>query len=188
MKYTILALAVGLLCVNALVPSPNENTDSDVKIEAFSALGLTYRILEATLRSIKGFNCVLKWVGGIEDSALQFNADVESCGATASQDVTNLINANLKIVKTCDDIVNLKSKTCASVEDEEPKVSSSCVVKTAGKVWSLKEQVESAIALAEKIPKTGPNAVVCVSDAVNTLTTYYTAFPKNMVICSQLTS
>ncbi|XP_017067360.1 uncharacterized protein LOC108105356 [Drosophila eugracilis] len=197
MKYTILALALCLLAVNATVTTySNENsspeltdlTDGNVEVENFSALGAIYNSLKIALRSIKGFNCVLKWVAGIQSSATQFNTNVLSCGVTASQDVTNLINANKKILSTCDDIINLKSKTCAQVDGEQAKITNSCFVKTLRKVWSLKKQVENAIALAKKIPQTGPNAVTCVSDAVNTLTAYYTEFPQNIVSCSKLTS
>ncbi|XP_037725124.1 uncharacterized protein LOC119556771 [Drosophila subpulchrella] len=195
MKFTILALAVCLVCVNALVvPVPNEDASQDLidindgVVDDFRLFSTTYRILKTTLRSIKGFNCIIKWVEGIKASALQFNADVVSCGVTASKDVTNLINANAQIISTCDDIINLKSKTCALVEGEEPKITNSCFSKTLAKVWTLKKQVQKAVALAKKIPQTGPNAVVCVNDAVNTLTTYYTAFPQNMINCSKLTS
>ncbi|XP_016962634.1 uncharacterized protein LOC108033018 [Drosophila biarmipes] len=197
MKYTILALAVCLVCVNALVvPFPSEDssqdlverTDANVAVEDFSFFNTSYKILKVTLRSIKGFNCILKWVAGIQDSAVQFNVNVVSCGVTASKDVTNLINANAQIISTCNDLINLKSNTCAQVDDEEPKITNSCFAKTLSKVWTLRKQVKRAVALAKKIPQTGPNAAVCVNDAVNTLTTYYTAFPQNMLDCSKLTS
>ncbi|XP_016979914.1 uncharacterized protein LOC108045196 [Drosophila rhopaloa] len=197
MKYTIIALAVCLFCVNALVvPYPSENsspelvdlTDGDVAVEDFSFLNATYKAIKIALRSLKGFNCILKWVVGIQDSAKLFNSNVLLCGVTASKDVTNLINANAQIISTCNDIINLKSNVCVLADDEQAKITNSCFVKTLRKVWSLKKQVDKAISLAKKIPQTGPNAAVCVTDAVNTLTTYYTAFPQNMVSCSQLTS
>ncbi|XP_043660205.1 uncharacterized protein LOC122624616 [Drosophila teissieri] len=198
MKYTILILALGLLCVNAFVkpvpialdasPELDDVTDGSLEVEDFSLRSTTYKSLKIALRSIKGLNCILKWVAGIEDSATQFNTDVVVCGVSASKDVTNLINANKKILSTCNDLINLRSNTCPQTDDEQAKVTGSCFVKTLRKVWSLKKQVDNAINLAKKIPQTGPNAVACVSDAVNTLTTYYTAFPQNIISCSQLTS
>ncbi|KAI8036041.1 uncharacterized protein LOC128260477 [Drosophila gunungcola] len=197
MKYTILAFAVCLLCVNALVvPYPREDSspdlidlsDGDVAVEDFFFLNKIYKALKIALRSIKGLNCVLKWVAGIEDSAKLFNRNVLLCGATASKEVTNLINANLNIISTCNDIINLKTNVCVLAEGEEPNITNSCFVNTLRKVWSLKKQIDKAVKLAKKIPQTGPKAAVCVNDAVNTLTTYYTAFPQNMITCSQLTS
>ncbi|EDV46484.1 uncharacterized protein LOC6550201 [Drosophila erecta] len=199
MKYTIIILALCLLCVNALVapvpsavdssPELDDVTDGSLEVEVdFSLLSTTYKSLKIALRSIKGLNCILKWVAGIQDSATQFNTDVVLCGVTASKDVTKLINANKKILSTCNDLINLRSNTCPQTDDEQSKVSGSCFVKTLRKVWSLKKQVDNAIQLAKKIPQTGPNAVACVSDAVTTLTTYYTAFPQNIVSCSKLTS
>ncbi|KAH8356528.1 hypothetical protein KR084_010798, partial [Drosophila pseudotakahashii] len=189
--------------VNALVvPSPSEDSsqdlalndldfllDGELDVEDLGVLKFTYRGLKATLRTLKGFNCIIKWVAGIKDSALGFNADVIACGVTATKDVTNLINANLKIISTCNDVINMKSNICEAVDDDaEPKITKRCVVRTALKVWSLKKQTQNVIRLAKKIPQTGPNAAVCVNDAVSTLTTYYTAFPQNMLACSQLTS
>nr|CBA35253.1 CG8661 protein [Drosophila melanogaster] len=198
MKYTILILALGLFCVNALVapvpsaldssPELDDVTDGSLEVEDFGVLSTTYKSLKIALRSIKGLNCIIKWVAGIKDSATQFNTDVVVCGVTASKEVTKLINANNKILSTCNDLINLRSNTCPQTDDEETKVSGSCFVKTLRKVWSLKKQVDNAIKLAKKIPQTGPNAVACVSDAVNTLTTYYTAFPQNIISCSKLTS
>ncbi|XP_017055927.1 uncharacterized protein LOC108097901 [Drosophila ficusphila] len=198
MKFTIIfALAVCLVCVNAvMVPYPSEDssvelddmTDGFVEVEEFGFLGGVKKALKIALRSVKGFNCVIKWVVGIQDSATQFNANVAHCGATASNEVTNLINANLKIISTCNDIINLKSNVCNDADDEQTKISNSCFVKTLRKMWTLSKQIRTAIKLAKKIPQTGPNAVDCVNDAVSTLVTYYTAFPQNMVTCSQLTS
>jgi len=177
-----------------VVPFSNEDASQDLvditdgNVEDFRLFNSAYRILKVTLRSLKGFNCIIKWVEGIKASAFQFNASVVSCGVTASKDVTNLINANAQIISTCDDIINLKSKTCALVEGEEPKITNSCFSKTLAKVWTLRKQVKKAVALAKKIPQTGPNAAVCVNDALNTLIAYYTEFPQNMINCSKLTS
>ncbi|XP_017006806.2 uncharacterized protein [Drosophila takahashii] len=203
MKFTIFALALCLVCVNALVvpQPPSEDSsqdlalndldfllDGELDVEDLNALTFTYRGLKTILRTIKGFNCAIKWVVGIKASALGFNRDVITCGVTATKDVTNLINANLKIISTCNDVVNMESNICEGVNGEEPTITKRCVVRTALKVWSLKKQVKNVVSLAKKIPQTGPNAVVCVNDAVSTLTTYYTAFPQNMLTCSQLTS
>ncbi|KAH8237618.1 hypothetical protein KR038_003229 [Drosophila bunnanda] len=147
-----------------------------------------YKAIKLALRSIKGLNCVLKWVAGIQDSATSFNRNVVGCGVTASQDLTNLINANVQIVNTCSSLVNQKSGVCADTDAEGSTISNSCFAKTLAGVWNLNKQVKAAIKLAGKLPKTGPNAVACVNDAVSTLVTYYTAFPQNMVTCSKLTS
>ncbi|KAH8387192.1 hypothetical protein KR093_005448, partial [Drosophila rubida] len=159
----------------------------EVEIEAnlffFSSV---YRSIKIALRSVKGFNCIIKWVIGIQESALQYSKDIAQCGANANQDVTNLINANLKIINTTNNILNLKTNICASADESTP--TKNCCVKTLYQVYQLYKQVKTAIKLAKKIPSTGPNAVDCVTDATTTLTNYYTQFPSNMLACSQLTS
>ncbi|SPP77971.1 uncharacterized protein LOC117580637 [Drosophila guanche] len=195
MKFTLFFLALCLLGVNAFVqPIPHENMspelydvteDGLVDIEAFGTLYKTFKLV---LRSVKGFNCAVKWVVGIKDSATQFNSNVVLCGTTASKDVTNLINANIKIIKTANNIISYKSTICASAEDADQKVTNSCFAKTLYQLWSLKNQVQNVITLAKKLPKTAPNAGACVNDAVNTLTSYYTQFPQNITNCSKLTS
>ncbi|BFG01826.1 uncharacterized protein DMAD_01486 [Drosophila madeirensis] len=194
MKFTLFFLALCLLGVNAFVqPIPHENMspelydvteDGLVDIEAFGTLR-TFKLL---LRSVKGFNCAVKWVEGIKDSATQFNSNVVLCGTTASKDVTNLINANIKIIKTANNIINYKSTICASAEDADQKVTNKCLEKTLHQLLSLKHQVRDVVTLAKKLPKTAPNAGACVINAVNTLTSYYTEFPQNIVNCSKLTS
>ncbi|XP_034666004.1 uncharacterized protein LOC117899956 [Drosophila subobscura] len=194
MKFTLFFLALCLLGVNAFVqPIPHENMspelydvteDGLVDIEAFGTLG----IFKKVLRSVKGLNCAVKWVLGIEDSATQFNSNVFLCGTTASKDVTNLINANIKIIKTANNIINYKSTICASAEDADQKVTTKCSVEIFRQLWSLKHQVQNVVTLAKKLPKTAPNAGACVLDAVNTLTSYYTQFTQNIVDCSKLTS
>ncbi|KAH8345162.1 hypothetical protein KR059_007296, partial [Drosophila kikkawai] len=183
--------------VNALVvPPPSEDSSLDldgdwrISIEDLRIFDATYKVIKTALRSIKGLNCVFKWVAGIQDSATSFNRNVIGCGVTASQDLTNLINANIKIVSTCSSIVNLKSEggVCANTDTEGSKISNSCFIKTLRSVYSLKKQVANVITLAGKLPTTGPNAVACINDSVSTLVTYYTAFPQNMVTCSKLTS
>ncbi|KAH8287335.1 hypothetical protein KR054_005916, partial [Drosophila jambulina] len=185
--------------VNAVVvPQPSVDssleladlTDGQMETEDLRIFSYTYKAIKLSLRSIKGLNCVFKWVAGIQDSATSFNRNVIGCGVTASQDVTNLINANVQIINTCSSLVNQKSSTgvCADTDAEGSSISNSCFVKTLAGVWNLNKQVKAAIKLAGKLPKTGPNAVACVNDAVNTLVTYYTAFPQNMVTCSKLTS
>ncbi|XP_017134894.1 uncharacterized protein LOC108151036 [Drosophila miranda] len=200
MKFTIFFLGLGLclLGVNALVlPYPNENMspelydvteDGLVDIEAFGALRILYKSIELSLRTVKGFNCIVKWVTGIKGSATQFNSDVVLCGTTASQDVTNLINANLNIIKTANNIINYKSTVCASAEDADQKITNSCFLKTLHQVWLLRRQVQNVITLANKLPQTAPNAGACVKEAVTTLTNYYTLFPQNISNCSKLTS
>lgn len=172
-------------------PMDFADIDGDVLIdpEMFGFFSSVWWAIKAALRSVKGFNCIIKWVGGIQASALQYNADIVNCGVDASKDVTNLINANLKIINTASNIINLKSTICASADEpEEQKITNSCAVKTLAQVFSLYKQVKSAISLAKKIPKTGPNAVSCVADATNTLVSYYTQFPANLKSCSKLTS
>ncbi|KAH8287979.1 hypothetical protein KR044_004992 [Drosophila immigrans] len=158
----------------------------DIDEQFLSFLSPVYRAIKIALRSVKGFNCIIKWVVGIKDSALQYSANIVGCGVDASQEVTNLINANLKIINSCNNIINLKSTICASADESTP--SSNCALKTLYQVFQLYRQIKSAIKLAKKIPSTGPNAVQCFSDATTTLTNYYTQFPANMKTCSQLTS
>ncbi|KAH8256575.1 hypothetical protein KR026_002046, partial [Drosophila bipectinata] len=160
-----------------------EEQEEDLRL--FSA---TYSALKTALRTIKGLSCIIDWVVGIKASAEKFNADIILCGVTASKDVTNLINANLEIINSCSNIVNLKSTICAAADDEEAKITNSCFVKTVAQVWKLKKQVEKAASLAAKLPQTGPNASACVSESVTTLVEYYTLFPQNIVSCSKLTS
>ncbi|KAH8344919.1 hypothetical protein KR067_010684, partial [Drosophila pandora] len=178
--------------VNALVvPQPSvedsiPETEEDLRV--FSA---TYSALKTALRTIKGLSCIIDWVVGIKASAEKFNSDIVLCGVTASKDVTNLINANLEIINSCNNIVNLKSTICAATDDDqeaEAKITNSCFVKTVAQVWKLKKQVEKAASLAAKLPQTGPNASACVSESVTTLVEYYTLFPQNIVSCSKLTS
>ncbi|KAH8235597.1 hypothetical protein KR032_003758, partial [Drosophila birchii] len=189
--------------VNAVVVVPQPPVDSSPEfadltdladltdgqaIEDLRILSGTYKGIKLALRSIKGLNCVLKWVAGIQDSATSFNRNVVGCGVTASKDLTNLINANVQIMTTCSSIVNRKSGVCANTDTEGSTISRSCFLQTLRGVWKLTKQVQSAINLAGKLPKTGPNAVACVNDSVNTLVTYYTDFPQNMITCSKLTS
>ncbi|XP_017870835.1 PREDICTED: uncharacterized protein LOC108619051 isoform X2 [Drosophila arizonae] len=208
MKFTLFALlaAFCVLSVNAgtwqplsgvpeidmeFQPSDFAAVDGEVAFdpEVFGIFSTVWWSIKAALRSVKGLNCIIKWVVGIQDSALQYNADIVQCGVDATSDVTNLINANLKIINTASNIINLKSTICASTEDaEQQSITNSCAVKTLAQVFSLYKQVKSAIKLAKKIPQTGPNAVSCISDATNTLTSYYTQFPSNMKTCSKLTS
>ncbi|KAH8397578.1 hypothetical protein KR222_011129 [Zaprionus bogoriensis] len=158
--------------------------------EDFGIFSATWWAIKVALRSVKGFNCIIKWVVGIKDSALQYNTALIGCGVDATQDVTNLINQNLKIINTTSSIINLKSTICASTEDAQKpsKPVTKCVVKTLAKVYSLYRQVKYAIVLAKKIPQTGPNAVTCVTNATTNLTNYYTQFPSNLKTCSKLTS
>ncbi|KAH8356604.1 hypothetical protein KR200_009249, partial [Drosophila serrata] len=185
--------------VNAVVV-PHPSVDSSPELadltdlidgqatEDLAIFSRTYKYIKLALRSIKGLNCVLKWVAGIQDSATSFNRNVVGCGVTASKDVTNLINANANIISTSSSLINQKSGVCANTDTEGSTITNSCFAKTLAGVWKLNKQVKAAIKLAGKLPKTGPNAVACVNDAVNTLVTYYTAFPQNMLVCSQLTS
>ncbi|XP_030381575.1 uncharacterized protein LOC115629281 [Scaptodrosophila lebanonensis] len=204
MKFTLFALfaAFCLLSVNAgtlTVETPRDvdleapflpsdvAAAGEVDAEQFWIFSSVWWAIKTSLRTLKGFNCIIKWVVGIKASASQFSADITGCGVTASKDVTNLINANVKIIQTCNDIINLQSNICNTTSDDQ-KISNNCAVKTLAKVFSLYKQVKNAVSLAKKIPQTGPNAVSCVSDAVNTLTAYYTQFPQNIVACSKLTS
>ncbi|XP_068149438.1 uncharacterized protein [Drosophila tropicalis] len=159
-----------------------------IEAESFSIFSSTWWAIKACLRTVKGFNCLIKWVEGIKTSALTFNSNVILCGVTASKDVTNLINANVKIINSANDIINLKSNVCADTESAVAKVTNSCAIKALAKIFSLYKQVKSAVSLAKKIPQTGPNAVSCVNDAVSTLTAYYTQFPQNIKTCPKLTS
>ncbi|XP_064538412.1 uncharacterized protein LOC135428379 [Drosophila montana] len=207
MKFTLFALfaAVCVLSVNAgtwqplmMAPDtgvqyePSDFADIDGETfdpEVFGIFSATWWAIKAALRSVKGFNCIIKWVVGIKGSALQYNADIIACGVDASQDVTNLINANQKIISTANNIINLKSNICASTEEpEQQKITNSCAVKTLAQVFSLYRQVKKAIALAKKIPQTGPSAITCVTNATSNLTSYYTQFPANIKTCSKLTS
>ncbi|EDW00042.1 uncharacterized protein LOC6565298 [Drosophila grimshawi] len=207
MKFTLFALfaAVCVLGANAAIWQPTlmdqetglvyeasdfASVDGEVfEPEMFSIFSSTWWAIKGALRTVKGFNCIIKWVLGIKASALQYNADVVGCGVAAAQDVTNLINANVKIITSVNNIINLKTNICASTDDStNPSISSSCAVKTLSQVFNLYIQVKKAISLAKKIPQTGPNAVTCVTNATNTLTNYYTQFPANMKSCSKLTS
>ncbi|KAH8420179.1 hypothetical protein KR009_006864, partial [Drosophila setifemur] len=182
--------------VNALVvPSPSEDSSLDLadltdgqEVEDLRIFNSIYKALKIALRSLKGLNCVISWVVGIQDNALQFNRDVITCGVTATKDVTNLVNANLKIISTCNSVFTLRSGLCSQADAEESKITNSCFVKVLSKVWLLKKQVDKAVTLAKKLPQTGPNAVVCLNSSVSSLTNYYTQFPQNMVSCSKLTS
>ncbi|XP_022208735.2 uncharacterized protein LOC111065076 [Drosophila obscura] len=194
MKFTLFFLALCLLGVNAFVqPISNDimspelydvTEDGLVDFEPFGALG----VLRKTLRTVKGINCILKWVVGIKDSATQFSSDVVLCGTTASKDVTDLLHANIEIIKTANNIINFKSTICASAEDADQKITHSCTVKTLHEVWVLRKQVAHVVVLAKRLPHTAPNAGSCIVDAVNTLTNYYTEFPQNIADCSKLTT
>ncbi|KAH8274233.1 hypothetical protein KR018_010181, partial [Drosophila ironensis] len=174
--------------VNALsLPHPGKDSSEDLqKVQTFGFFGSTYNALKLALQTVKGLNCVFKWVAGIQDSAEAFNESILLCGATASQDVTNLIAANQAVIDSCGNILNLKSTVCAGTDDENAKVSNSCFVKTLSLMLTLKDQVEEVVELSKKLPQTGPNAVECVNEAVDTLTRYYTEFPQNIVECSKL--
>lgn len=157
--------------------------------EVLGIFSATWWAIKGALRGIKGFNCIIKWVVGIKASALQYNADLVNCGAEATKDVTNLINQNLLIANTTSSIIHLKSTICASTENvQKPSITTSCTVKTLAQTFRLYLQIKKAIVLAKRIPKTGPNAVTCVTDATTNLTNYYTQFPSNMKACSKLTS
>ncbi|XP_062139126.1 uncharacterized protein LOC133847871 [Drosophila sulfurigaster albostrigata] len=200
MKFTLFALlvAVCVFSTNAGTWQPvnmSPDVGTQFEIEEFDNLDTeadfflfsgVYYAIKVALRSVKGFNCLIKWVVGIKTSALQYSSDIIACGVTANQDVTNLINANLKIITTANNIINLKSNICAGADESKPVTK--CVVKTLYQVFQLYKQVKSAIKLAKKIPTTGPNAVQCVTDATTTLTNYYTQFPSNIKSCSKLTS
>ncbi|KAL7743501.1 hypothetical protein ACLKA6_018637 [Drosophila palustris] len=194
MKLTLFALLAAFCVLSANAGTLQYEADdfADVVVdgefmepELFGFWG----IIKTALRGVKGFNCMLKWVVGIKDSALQYNNDIVACGVEANKDVTNLINANLKIIQTANNIIHLKTTICASTEDDtKPSITNNCTLKTFAQIISLYRQVKRAIALSKKIPKTGPNAIACVCDATNTLTSYYTQFPANIKSCSQLTS
>lgn len=169
---------------------PNDVADAELMDpEVFGIFSATWWAIKAALRGVKGFNCILKWVVGIKASALQYNADLVGCGVEATKDVTNLINQNLLIANTTSSIIHLKSTICASTDNlQKPSITRSCTVKTLAQTFRLYLQIKKAIVLAKKIPKTGPNAITCVTNATNNLTNYYTQFPSNMKTCSKLTS
>ncbi|ALC48468.1 CG8661 [Drosophila busckii] len=205
MKFTLFALfaAVCVLSVNAgtfqplaqapdvgMEFAPNDLSDDEFinfEPEFGSFFSTTWWVIKACLRTVKGFNCLIKWVIGIKASALQYAADITGCGIAATQDVTNLINANLKIITTCNNIINYQENICSSTQNEEkPSITSNCGGKVLYSVFTLYKQTKTAIALGKKITKTGSNAGTCVVNATNTLTNYYTQFPANIKLCSQL--
>lgn len=169
---------------------PNDMAEAEfMDPEMLGIFSATWWAIKGALRGLKGFNCIIKWVIGIKASALQYNANLVKCGIEATQDVTNLINQNLVIANTTSNIINLKTTICASSNNlEKPSITRSCTVKTLAQTFKLYLQIKKAIALAKKIPTTGPNAVACVSQATTNLTNYYTQFPANMKSCSKLTS
>ncbi|XP_034485600.1 uncharacterized protein LOC117790297 [Drosophila innubila] len=201
MKFTLFALlaAFCVLSVNAGTWQPlvmssdvgmeyesNEFADVEgdfMEPETF----LIWGILKRILRCVKGFNCVLKWVVGIKASATQYSDDITACGVEASKEVTALLNTNVKIIQTANNIINLKTNVCATAENgKKPSITNFCTVRTLRQVIRLYVQVKRAIRQSKKIPTIGPNATTCVTNATNTLVSYYTNFVNDVTSCSKL--
>lgn len=110
-----------------------------------------------------------------------------------TQQVQNVINAMQNIISTSNDIINLNSNVCNNGDyneetDGTTKSSWSCFWKLLKKLMLLKNQIQTAINLIQKVPTVGPNASACINTAMTDVQTAFNAFPTFVKSCSQLTS
>ncbi|XP_037938330.1 uncharacterized protein LOC119671731 [Teleopsis dalmanni] len=182
MKFFVFAF-IASLCLVAVSSSAVGFEEPD-EIELFVQDRTFLGAVKAALRTVKGFNCLIKWVLNIKSTTQQFLDDIVACGGTVSAQLQAVIDACNAIITTCNNIID----ACGSDDEGDDSPSKSCTLAVVKGMASLYKQTKNVIKLIKKVPTVPGQYGQCVTDATNNLTSYFTQFVPNIKQCSKLTS